>query len=180
VKYKEHKQYRLPSYNYSKEGNYFITICTKNREEFFGRIEKDKMILSPVGAIANIEWKKLADKFQNILLDEFIIMPDHMHGIIIIKNVDGDMSCRNTPRRVPTNDENNNPVKNLHPLIKNSISSIINHYKGSVKKWCNKNGYNSFKWQARFYDRIIRDDKELFFIQKYIIENPLNWIKDKS
>jgi REP element-mobilizing transposase RayT len=160
--------------DYTEEGNYFITICTGNREEYFGRIKNGKMIISPIGKIANELWNKLPNIFPNIILDEFIVMPDHMHGIIIIKN----NRSRNTPRRVPTNNDDGNPGQNLHPLIKYSISSIINHYKGSLKKWCNKNDY-SFKWQARFHDRIIRDYIELYFVQKYISNNPMNWIKDK-
>jgi hypothetical protein len=63
----------------------------------------------------------------------------------------------------------------IHPLIKNSLSSIINHYKGDVKKWCNRNGFPHFKWQSRFNDRIIRNDLEFFRIQQYIKDNPQNW-----
>jgi putative transposase len=176
--FKDHKHYRLSGRTYTEAGNYFITICTSNREEYLGKIEKGKMILSPIGKIANELWNELSQIYSNIVLDEFVVMPDHIHGIIMIKN--NPNQAGNLPRQVPNkrslipNDKLNNQKKNLHPLIKNSISSIINHYKGSVKKWSNVNGY-SFRWQSKFHDRIIRSDKEFYFVQKYIRDNPKKW-----
>ena len=84
--YKKHKQYRLPGYDYSSNGNYFITICTKNREEFLGKIINGKMNLSLIGKITESIWKQIPEKFQNIFLDVFQVMPDHFHAITKIKN----------------------------------------------------------------------------------------------
>lgn len=176
MRFKEYKQYRLPNYDYSGKGIYFVTINVKNREEKFGKVNNGKMILSEIGVIAENIWKKLPQKFPNITLDEFQLMPDHMHGIInIVKYTNGNIESRNTPqhviktlRRVPTDN-------NLQPLVKNSLSSIINHYKGSVTLWCKNNGYPDFKWQARFFDRVIRDNKELFAMRAYIKYNPKRW-----
>ena len=78
---------------------------------------------------------------------------------------------QNTPRRVPTG---------VQPLVKKSVSSVINHFKGNVKRWCNKNGFGYFAWQSRFYDRVIRDEKELTGVRKYILENPLKWEIDRN
>ncbi|MFO7445523.1 MAG: transposase [Ignavibacteriaceae bacterium] len=201
--YKKYKQYRLPGYNYSEEGRYFVTICTKNRKEDFGKVISGKMVLSSLGQIADQKWKELPQIFKNISLDEHIIMPDHVHGIVIIKArntpqripTDQPDISRKTPRRVPTEqpeiiskktprrvptERQINYNSNLHPLIKGSVSSIINHFKGAVTKWCNNNGHKYFKWQTRFHDRIIRNDIEFYFAQEYIINNPLNYDRDKN
>lgn len=182
MRFKEFKQYRLPGYNYSSSGDYFITICVKNKLESFGRIINSKMVLSEIGIVAENLWKKLPSKFSRINLDKFQIMPDHIHGIIHLR--DSEFDRRNTPqnlnqdqRRVPTQANDQSKSNNLHPLIKNSIPSMINHYKGSVTLWCKNNGYPDFKWQARYYDRIIRNKQELFTIRKYIESNPQKLIE---
>lgn len=169
IKFKDKKQYRLPGYDYSGDGYYFITICTRNREHFFGKVMDGRMRLSPIGKIAKYHWRKIPKRFSGIHLDEFIVMPNHLHGIIIIDNC-RNAPCRNAPRRVPT----------IRPLIKNSLSSIINHYKGAVKNDCKRKGFEYFNWQSRFYDHIIRNEKSLANIQKYIINNPLRWDLDRN
>ncbi len=80
---------RLRDFDYSNSGYYFLTICTKNREEFFGRIENERMILNEFGIIANKYWLEIPIHFQNCLIDEFIIMPNHIHGILIVNNYVG-------------------------------------------------------------------------------------------
>jgi len=163
-KYKLKKQYRLPHYDYSQNGCYFVTICTKNRKNSFGKIQ-----LSEIGQIAKKYWLEITDRFNKVTLDEWMIMPNHVHGIVIIG--ENNVNCRNTPRRVPTG---------MQPLIKNSLSSIINHYKGNVKRFCNKNGFNHFSWQSRFYDHILRNENSLNKIREYILNNPLKWDLDKN
>ena len=167
MQYKLQKRYRLPEYDYSQEGCYFITICTRNQECYFGKIIKEKMKLSTIGKVAKRYWLRIPENYMNVELDEYTIMPNHIHGILIIKN-----KCRNTPWHVPT--------KNLHPLVKNSISSIINHYKGNIKRYCNKNKMEYFEWQSRFFDHIIRNEKSLNKIRQYIIYNPSKWEIDKN
>jgi len=85
MKYKNHKQYRLESFDYSGEGEYFVTICSKNHIKYFGRIENEKMILSDIGKIVKNIWCEIQVKFENIGLDAYQVMPDHFHGIISIK-----------------------------------------------------------------------------------------------
>ena len=176
VRYKNKKQHRLKEYDYSNSGYYYVTICTKNKNNYFGEVVDGKMKLAGIGNIAENFWLKIPDTYNNVILDEWIIMPNHIHGIIVIQNImnnRGDSNCkdRNAPRHVPTG---------LQPLCKNSLSSIINHYKGNVKRWCNKNGYENFSWQSRIFDHIIRNEKSLFNIRKYIINNPINWDIDNE
>jgi len=84
--YKNHKQYRLKGFDYSGEGEYFVTICAKNHSRYFGKIENEKMILSDIGKIVLNIWIEIPDHFNNIKLDSFQVMPEHCHGIIIIKS----------------------------------------------------------------------------------------------
>jgi len=84
--YHHYKKRRLQNYNYGKNGYYFITICTKNRKPFFGKIINDKMKLSNIGKIAQQCYREIPNHFNNVKLDEYVIMPDHIHGIIMINN----------------------------------------------------------------------------------------------
>lgn len=193
--YKIQKQYRKPGYDYTMNNAYFITICTQNRIYHFGRVENCEMILSPIGKIVAKFWSEIPKHFKNIILDNWIIMPNHLHGIIIIQDPNQsafhdciDLNRRNAPRRVLENHTDSIFQKNtprrvptgIQPLVKGSISSITNHFKGNIKRYCNKNGFEHFAWQSRFYDRIIRNEQELYNIQNYIYNNPLNWNRDRN
>lgn len=168
---------RLKGYDYSSDGAYFITICTKNREHFFGEAEtrqwhvSTKMKLSGIGEIAKQFWQKIETLHDFIILDEWVIMPNHTHGIIFIQKpvVNADDTSAVPP-----------PEPQFGKLPKKSISSIINHHKGAVKKWANENEYQHFRWQKNFYDHIIRNEDELNRIREYIFNNPANWEKDKN
>ncbi|MFZ2154065.1 MAG: transposase [Candidatus Moraniibacteriota bacterium] len=149
------KSARLKGYDYSQNGMYFITICTKNREEFFGEIKNGEMALNEIGKIVKEEWLQTSIIHPNILLDEWIIMPNHIHGIIEIKNVE-------TPRWGV------------------SLGSIINQIKSICTKKIWKSGYSDFAWQSRFYDHIIRNDESLNKIREYIRINPQKWEEDRN
>ena len=181
MSYKLQKQYRLSNHDYSSDGYYFVTICIKDRQHFFGKIKGTcngvivpKMNLSEIGRIAMKYWSDIPNRFSCVKLDEFVIMPNHLHGIIEIVNQEN--NDKNTPRR------RNAPrrVRTFGALERNSLSSIINHYKGAVKKWCNKNGHGGFSWQPKFRDSVIRGDKSLYKIVKYIKDNPRNWERDRN
>ncbi len=189
MRYKAQKQYRLQGYNYASNGYYFVTICTKNKVHFFGEIHNGFMHYSKIGKIANERWKNLLQSKKGIFPDEWIIMPNHMHVIVGIKrNALGiktnapirkngrsetmESLIRSLSRRVRTEGDFN--PNGIHPLIKNSISSIINNFKGVITKKGNNIGIN-FAWQARFHDSIIRDEFALLRIQQYIIWNPIKW-----
>lgn len=183
---------RAPWWDYSRAGTYFITICTKNREHYFGEIEDGKMVLSPTGVIVNLLWYEIPYHFQNVELDEFVVMPNHIHGILILNG--NDLENNNnveTGQVVETGhalslrgetdrDLINNP--NYHPRFrnpgKNTVSSIIGGYKSAVTKHANRLGLKN-GWQPRFYDHIIRDDAEYQRIKNYISNNISNWKQDK-
>ena len=177
MKYKLQKQYRYKGYDYSQDGFYFVTICVKNREMFFGNvtginrgtyIENAYVELSQIGKIALDYWLEIPNHFPFVILDEFIIMPNHIHGIIQI-----DRDRVGTQNLAFLRYENK-----LGPQSRN-LSSIIRGFKIGVTKYANKNNID-FAWQSRFHDRIIRDDDELNQIRYYIIKNPEDWILDRN
>jgi REP element-mobilizing transposase RayT len=131
--------------------------------EFFGAIENNRMVLNEYGHIAKNAWLDLPNHHENIKLDEFIIMPNHIHGIIDIV-----VGAR------PASPSNNN-TKN------NNLSIIIGSYKSTVTKQINRLNNNSFKWQRSFHDEVIRvSNLSLYNIRKYIRNNPANWKSDEN
>lgn len=118
---------------------------------------------SEIGNRAACYLQEISQNRPNVFLDEFIVMPNHVHCIIEIKN--SSFSSQST-------NQYGKPVAG-------SVSVIVNHYKGRVKKWCYENGFGDFEWQGRFFDRVIRDNKEYWAIKNYIINNPANWEQDK-
>ncbi|MCK4635541.1 MAG: transposase [Candidatus Moranbacteria bacterium] len=167
------KSIRLQNYDYSQNGYYFITICTKNKENYFGKIKNQKMFLNKFGKIIKEYWLKIEEVHNFVKLDKFVIMPNHIHGIIIIDKNDY-YNVGICQWQTPTEQQN---IKNIN-LPKKSIPSLINHFKGAVKKLANKNNYENFTWQRNYYEHIIRNEKSLVKIQEYIICNPATWEDD--
>lgn len=159
---------RLPGWDYSRKGAYFITICTQPRFPFFGIIQNGKMMLSPIGETAKNRWLDIPTQFPNLRLDEFVIMPDHLHGILIIHRVVDGHNSNETLSEHPQGGFAG--LKN--PMLHNNISRVIRWYKGRCCFEIRKISIE-FSWQPRFYDRLIRNPKEFERIRKYIRENPL-------
>lgn len=192
------KSARLKGWDYSNEGGYYVTICTKDRELFFGDIKNGKMILNDVGKIVQNEWLKTGEIRKNVLLDEFIVMPNHAHGIIIIRangtakprrhveTLRRNVSTWTTQKNQTTPNSNNHKYTGKFPQMSKispkpkSLSAIIRCYKSQVTKWCNQNNYPYFQWQSRFHDSIIRNQQSLNKIQNYIKNNPIKWELDKN
>ena len=160
---------RLQEWDYSRSGCYFVTICIKNREYMFGQIENDEMVLSEIGGVAKQCWREIPNHFSFVELDEFVIMPNHIHGIIVI--------AENVETQNVASLQHKNPNK-FEPQS-NNLASIIRGFKVGVKKWATIQGIN-FEWQPRFHDRIIRDEKELWNVRNYIRHNHLKWDEDEE
>jgi REP element-mobilizing transposase RayT len=195
---------RAPFWDYSHNAAYFVTICTKNREWFFGDVVDGDMVLSEIGKIANDYWLAIPEHFPFVKLGAHIIMPNHVHGIIIIdKPYDGYIDEHNveTPNlgvsitnpvsfTNPTSQSQQNPASTANSRLpktnpggKNkkwkpgTLGVILNQY----KRICTINArkiHADFEWQPRFHDRIIRDEKSFQTISAYIINNPKNWATD--
>lgn len=149
------KPTRLPGYDYSQGGYYFVTVCTYNKIHLFGEIISGNMVLNQLGEIVFSTWVNLPIHFNSIALDEFIVMPNHFHGIIAI--------------------ESPNPTSEHRPNEKPSLGVII----GGFKTWSARkinaitNRTGKPVWQRSFYDHIIRNQTSLNQIREYIINNPL-------
>lgn len=187
---KFNNKYRIPSarlqnWDYRWAGAYFITICTQNRLHYFGEIINQKMKLSNIGVIADLLWHQIPHHTKNVELHSFIVMPNHIHGILIIKK-NGDESDDSNDSvetlhakslRATSNLTSSHQMANISPKS-NSISTIIRSYKSAVTKHSHRLGYE-FQWQTRFHDHIIRDDKSFQNISDYIQNNPAKWDNDK-
>ena len=169
------KSTRFKHWDYSSCGAYYVTICTKNREPFFGKIVNGKMILSKIGEIAEKFWMEIPKHYPNLTLDEFIIMPDHVHGLVLIDDSFSVETCHgmSLQTRIRTYNKFSKPVSQ-------SLSMIINHFRSGVKRWCNKNGFSDFAWQSLFHESIVRNEKHLNAVRKYIINNPLTFELNKN
>ncbi|MDY0140794.1 MAG: hypothetical protein RBR97_02745 [Bacteroidales bacterium] len=157
---------RLQTWDYASNGAYFITICTKNRVHYFGKIENEKMILSNVGVITDLLWYEIKNHAKNVELGQFVVMPNHLHGILILNNNDNGGNIGNVGK------------KRFQNQGKNSLSSIVGSYKSAITKHCNRLEFE-FDWQYRFHDHIIRNTQSFQKIQNYIANNPKNWKNDK-
>lgn len=153
---KERKLNRLKNYNYSKNGCYFVTICIQDMEKIFGKVVNKKMILNKFGRFTKECWREIPNHFPFVRLDAFVIMPNHVHGILIIDN-DGENI-----------DENYIWQKKWA----RSLSSVIRGFKIGVSKFIRNNGKKNFRWHKSFHDHIIRNPIELNKIRSYIENNP--------
>ncbi|MBW4562767.1 MAG: transposase [Mojavia pulchra JT2-VF2] len=170
---------RLPGWNYASNGGYFVTICTDGKKCFFGEVVQGEMQLSPIGEIAHKLWYEIPNNFSNCQIDSFCVMPNHIHGIVIINQTQEDAMNRvSTSQR---GDGERGGVTGLfNPMLsKNSLSKIIRWYKGRCSFEINQI-YEGFGWQERFHDNIIRNEFALDRIRQYIINNPINWERDRE
>lgn len=177
------KTIRIKNYDYSAFGYYFVTICAKNKIEYFGKIIDDKMALNIFGRIIVDEWIKTKDIRSNIELDEFIVMPNHVHGIVVFRR-----GVSHTPNS--TNIESgyggiwkNNSTKFHSPS--DNLGAMIRGFKSAATQQINQQIKERqinifFQWQRNYYERIIRNEDELNKIRKYIIENPMKWAAEKD
>jgi len=180
------KTIRLKGYDYSQNGVYFITVCIQGREKLFGEIENKKIHLNDTGKMIDAQWNILSNRFGNIRLDAYIIMPDHFHGIIEIvnatKNVGAPLVGALDMEDIINNNQNVANVPNSNSTIGDIIGafkSITTHeYINGVKNY-NWRLFNIKLWQRNYYEQIVRDENALNKIREYIINNPYNWEMDE-
>jgi REP element-mobilizing transposase RayT len=150
---------RLKWHDYSQNGAYFITICTQKRACLFGEIQNNAMILNKMGTIVFDTWYDLPNHNSHVLLDEFVIMPNHIHGIVMI----GEAGSEPAPTR--------HGLSEIVRQLKTFSSARINNL---------RNSHGIPVWQRNYYEHVIRNEKSFHAIREYIRYNPLNWISDKD
>lgn len=186
-------KYRIGSaraswWDYEWSGAYFITICAANRTHFFGEIKDNKMHLSPIGILADVFWHEIKNHSKNVELGAFVVMPNHVHGILILDKPEIVPSTEitatvETRHVLSLQQQTQSPAQQRYQNQgKNTVSSIIGSYKSAVTKHANRLGLKhedeSFGWQSRFHDHIIRNDDEYQRINDYIENNPSHWNND--
>ena len=191
------KSIRKSGHDYTSPGAYFITINTGARIQWFGSIKNKIMKLSPIGEVVREEWLKSEIVRENIQLDEWIIMPDHIHGIIVIETARRVISNKTQPQPIvletacqAVSKTQHQPIKTAQRTVSikinqprksilepNSIGSIIGQFKSICTKRIREKGYKHFHWQDRYYDHIVRDETDLHRIRAYIKQNPKKWQK---
>ena len=174
---------RLKGWDYRNDGAYYITICTKDRIHHFGSVENGEMFLSEIGKLADEFWAEIPQHFPFVKLDEFVIMPNHTHGILVIdknrssKNGDGDDDTGTGTKPPIVDPPKNQQMQKISPKP-GSISTIIRSFKSVTTKHARKIQPN-FAWQPRFHDHIIRNQLSHNNIRNYIKNNPQQWKEDR-
>ena len=158
----------MKGYDYSAVGAYFVTICSWNKRFLFGNILSGEMILNETGEVAHKCWKGIPQHFPHVMIDEYIIMPNHVHGILVIKG--GIVGAKNF-----------SPSKIGAPRgTSKTIGSVIRGFKIGVTKWARQNTSVEHVWQRNYYEHVIRNEEELNLVRKYIINNPKCWEMDRE
>ncbi len=174
---------RLKNWDYSSSAAYFVTICTKNRIHFFGEVINGEMILNDLGQIVENEWVKTIEMRpdMNLELGEFVVMPNHFHGIIIIGNNQYNSKLNGNDGRDAMHGVSTmpSPSSGEFGIQSKNLASIIRGFKSAVTTYARKNNNLDFGWQARYHDHIIRNELSFERIQNYIINNPSKWNEDK-
>ena len=176
---------RLQNWDYGSNAAYFITICTKNRQHFFGDIVDGIMQFNELGQLAEQYWLEIPNHFPYAVLGNHVVMPNHVHGMLIIDKKDVDVQCnhcRDAINRVPTMITFNTTKRggfagNMNPMLNENISRIVRWYKGRCT-FENRKLHADFEWQSRFHDHIVRNADEFERISLYIQHNATQWDDD--
>lgn len=181
---------RLKNWDYGSNAPYFVTLCTGNKISYFGTIKEGKMQLSDLGRMANKYWLEIENNFPFVVLDHFVVMPNHVHGIIDIrrdaiyrvsKSVD-DLEntdvIKDAINRVSTDGRIGGITGDKNPMLHENLSRFIHWYKGRCTFEMRKI-YTQFSWQPRYHEHVIRNEEAYLKIVEYIQNNPLRWLEDK-
>jgi len=168
---------RLAGYDYTQAGAYFVTMCAYGRECIFGHVSGEHMILNQLGRIVQEEWVRSGELRAEIELDVHVVMPNHVHGIVVI-NPEDDVVKKARLRKGHQDSSGSSQQKGM---MKRSLGSFIAGFKSAVTKRSKALSDQSQQsvWQQNYYDHIIRNDDDLIRVREYIINNPAHWHKDR-
>ena len=161
---------RLKDYDYAQPGAYFVTICTHDRRCLWGSVQAGKASLSGLGQIVAECWKDIPTHFPPVGVDIYCVMPNHLHGILMFSE-----TCRGTTCRAPTGE-----TERFSQPVSGSLPTVIRTFKAAVTKHVRRmTRISDFRvWQRGYYERVIRDERELELAREYIANNPLGWEED--
>ncbi|MEW5701702.1 MAG: transposase [Candidatus Zixiibacteriota bacterium] len=159
---------RLRGYDYTRAGAYFLTICTEDRAMSLGIVGNDSVVLNTLGQVVADSWLWLARQYDYVELDEWIIMPNHLHGIVVVGREDAGGS-RTAPTAIP--DVERKSIGRVVGAFKTVSTKHVNRIKGTP---------GATPWQRNYYEHVIRDDDELNRVRLYIQCNPARWAMDRE
>ena len=174
---RERKHIRLRGYDYSLPGAYFITLCTKDRKNALARVVNGRAIRSAIGEVTLRCWKEIPNHHANVEVDEFVVMPNHIHGVVVI--LDSLTQGENSGRGVQLNTPTGNRFSRISPKA-GFLGVIVRTFKAAVTTWCRRNGHPDFAWQRGYYEHVIRNERSLYRIRNYVRTNPERWSLDKE
>lgn len=156
---------RLPEFDYAQNAAYFVTVCAAGRQCLFGQIVAEEVCLSPVGEVINAVWQETPSHFPDLILDEWVVMPNHLHGIVVLLASAG---TRRTSHDRPRG------------LKAGSLGAVVGSFKSAVSRRVAASDLSAVQplWQRNYYERVIRNDRELDAIRRYIAANPAQWEDD--
>lgn len=180
---------RLRGYDYSRTGAYFVTLCTHERECLFGELADGIMSLNQTGEVVRALWNGLPDRFPNITTDLSVIMPNHFHGIILIDavgaplaapafNLTGNLGDTSENQGVEIRGVENQGAASSAPTVGKIIRAFKSLSAIEINRAVERQGRPI--WQRNYYERVIRDERELEGIREYILYNPLKWDQDEN
>jgi REP element-mobilizing transposase RayT len=174
---------RLPAYDYAQAGAYFVTVCTQNRECLLGEVVEGAMVLNEPGRMVETVWRELPQQYPGVEVDTFVVMPNHVHGIIMLVGA-GPCACPDNPgrsRQVP------GQPRGVAPTATMSLPDVLHRFK-SLTTARYRHGVLEDRWppfphrlwQRNYYEHVIRNDEELNHIRQYIADNPAHWEEDRD
>ena len=175
---------RLKGHDYAQSGAYSLTVCTRDRASLFGHVLNGEMHLNDAGKIARRCWEDIPDHFPFVELDAFVIMPNHVHGVIVITE-----SCRGEASVVPIHVSAVSSKSDASPLRQRpngtqpgSLSAIVQNFKSISTRKMNaaRATPGTPIWQRNYHEHVVRNDEELEAIRQYILNNPANWVTDEN
>jgi len=160
---------RLPEYDYTQPGYYFLTLVTYRRINRFGAIDSTGMVINAIGKMVQNEWERLPQRFPGVALDVYMVMPNHFHGVLCIMDDSAKLDSAQSIERFG------------HP-VKASIPTIVRSFKAAVTLRSRRmlGDPDTQIWQGNYYERVIRNEQGLLAARLYIEENPLNWAEDQE
>jgi REP element-mobilizing transposase RayT len=169
---------RLPGVAYASPGAYFVTICAFQRHCLFGQVVDGVVNLNRFGRLVETEWLRSPDIRREIELDAFVVMPNHLHGIVWIVGTDQTAAGARGPSPLPTsNISSGQPVRGPSPK---SLGAFVAGFKSTVTKQINQLRVTPGQpvWQRNYWERVVRDERALHAIRRYIQNNPIRWVED--
>ncbi|HDL16306.1 MAG TPA: transposase [Rhizobiales bacterium] len=182
LKTRHRRSIRLKDYDYTGDGAYFVTVCIKDRDCLFGEVVDDAMRLNAAGEMVLAEWGALSDRFPTVELDAFIVMPNHIHGVIVI-TCDGNVGAGLVPAPHVSGADTNRATTRVAPTLGNVVGAFKSLTTVLYARGVKQSGWPAFAgrlWQRNYYEHVIRGEVSLNRIRQYILDNPAQWAFDRE